>query len=233
MSALWWKKQKRYWELSNSLSFVFPAIADEEEAEDLREEMSSALGVPMPTCDAGSFIIAETAPPVVRTHAMPHCGLCQSDDLLLIDQEAEFRCEKCGLIVETIYGCLQCTHVSCVDCAPKHLEQAAYGKSMNEIAASFECTRERIRQVQAQALRKLRHPVRMRYLAPFVSDSYFDPTSAPLPRPIVGDCETCGSGVPALCKCNLCGGQVCFSCQRGPHDIACLNKRLRQPDGQS
>ena len=42
------------------------------------------------------------------------------------------------------------------------------GMTLQEIADNFEITRERIRQIESRALRKLRHPSRSRYLREFV-----------------------------------------------------------------
>ena len=43
-----------------------------------------------------------------------------------------------------------------------------YAMSLSEIAREFDCTRECIRQIEARALRKLRHPSRLHILAEFV-----------------------------------------------------------------
>ena len=41
--------------------------------------------------------------------------------------------------------------------------------TLEECGQEFEVTRERIRQIEAKALRKLRHPERSKYLKPFMS----------------------------------------------------------------
>ena len=39
--------------------------------------------------------------------------------------------------------------------------------TLEEVGQDFEVTRERIRQIESKALRKLRHPSRSKYLRPF------------------------------------------------------------------
>ena len=41
-------------------------------------------------------------------------------------------------------------------------------QTLEEVGRRFSVTRERIRQIEAKALRKLRHPSRMRHLRPFM-----------------------------------------------------------------
>ena len=42
--------------------------------------------------------------------------------------------------------------------------------TLEEVGKQFEVTRERIRQIEAKALRKLRHPTRSDYLRSFLDD---------------------------------------------------------------
>ena len=43
-----------------------------------------------------------------------------------------------------------------------------YARTLEEVGKQFTVTRERIRQIEAKALRKLRHPTRMRKLDGFL-----------------------------------------------------------------
>ena len=43
-----------------------------------------------------------------------------------------------------------------------------YARTLEEVGEMFNVTRERVRQIEAKALRKLRHPVRSKMLKPFV-----------------------------------------------------------------
>jgi RNA polymerase primary sigma factor len=42
--------------------------------------------------------------------------------------------------------------------------------TLEEVGKQFDVTRERIRQIEAKALRKLRHPTRSDYLRSFLDD---------------------------------------------------------------
>jgi RNA polymerase primary sigma factor len=43
-----------------------------------------------------------------------------------------------------------------------------YSRTLEEVGKQFNVTRERIRQIEAKALRKLRHPTRIRKLEGFI-----------------------------------------------------------------
>ena len=47
-----------------------------------------------------------------------------------------------------------------------------YSRTLEEVGKQFEVTRERIRQIEAKALRKMRHPTRIRKLEGFIEMSY-------------------------------------------------------------
>jgi RNA polymerase primary sigma factor len=50
------------------------------------------------------------------------------------------------------------------------LDQEGQERTLEEVGQNFNVTRERIRQIEAKALRKLRHPSRARLLKNFVED---------------------------------------------------------------
>jgi RNA polymerase primary sigma factor len=43
-----------------------------------------------------------------------------------------------------------------------------YARTLEEVGKQYKVTRERIRQIEAKALRKLRHPTRVRHLKGFL-----------------------------------------------------------------
>ena len=51
-----------------------------------------------------------------------------------------------------------------------------YSRTLEEVGKQFKVTRERIRQIEAKALRKLRHPTRVRHLQGFLE---IEETAAP------------------------------------------------------
>jgi RNA polymerase primary sigma factor len=48
--------------------------------------------------------------------------------------------------------------------------EVACDHTLEEVGQCFSVTRERIRQIEAQAIKKLRHPVRSKELRSFISD---------------------------------------------------------------
>ena len=46
-----------------------------------------------------------------------------------------------------------------------------YARTLEEVGKQYKVTRERIRQIEAKALRKLRHPTRIRHLQGFLEDA--------------------------------------------------------------
>jgi RNA polymerase primary sigma factor len=46
-----------------------------------------------------------------------------------------------------------------------------YGRTLEELGRQFKVTRERIRQIEAKALRKMRHPTRAHHLQGFLEVS--------------------------------------------------------------
>ena len=55
--------------------------------------------------------------------------------------------------------------------------------TLDQVAYFMRLTRERVRQIEAKALRKMRHPTRADHLAPFVDPNIAPPQPAPAPAP--------------------------------------------------
>jgi RNA polymerase primary sigma factor len=49
-----------------------------------------------------------------------------------------------------------------------------YARTLEEVGKQFRVTRERIRQIEAKALRKMRHPTRLRHLQGFLELEEFE-----------------------------------------------------------
>jgi DNA-directed RNA polymerase specialized sigma24 family protein len=69
-----------------------------------------------------------------------------------------------------------------------------FSRTLEEVGKQFNVTRERIRQIEAKALRKLRHPTRLRRLQGFINDETAVPSPAVAlapapPRPAPGSPE--------------------------------------------
>jgi RNA polymerase primary sigma factor len=56
-----------------------------------------------------------------------------------------------------------------------------YAYTLEEVGKIFSVTRERVRQIEAKAVRKLQHPVRSRRLSSFIDMSLIAPSDAPVP----------------------------------------------------
>ena len=56
-----------------------------------------------------------------------------------------------------------------------------FSRTLEEVGKQFNVTRERIRQIEAKALRKLRHPTRLRRLQGFINDETAIPPAPPPP----------------------------------------------------
>ena len=57
-----------------------------------------------------------------------------------------------------------------------------YTYTLEEVGRIFKVTRERVRQVEAKALRKLQHPVRSRKLSPFMDTNEQTPEESVVAR---------------------------------------------------
>ena len=56
-----------------------------------------------------------------------------------------------------------------------------YSRTLEEVGRQFRVTRERIRQIEAKALRKMRHPTRIRQLEGFLEAADLQTIAKPLP----------------------------------------------------
>jgi RNA polymerase primary sigma factor len=58
-----------------------------------------------------------------------------------------------------------------------------YSRTLEEVGRQFRVTRERIRQIEAKALRKMRHPTRIRQLEGFLEAADLKPAAGPAAKP--------------------------------------------------
>lgn len=76
-------------------------------------------------------------------------------------------------------GCVCCMVAMCHDCSDSH---SVHGLTLEQAGSFFEVSRERVRQVEAKAIRKLRHPSRSKFLAPFFNVSIPSPPPEDYPK---------------------------------------------------
>ena len=78
----------------------------------------------------------------------------------------EWRCVHCQELFTEGFGCTLCVEPICVSCVEGHSKD----ETLVSIGQYLGITRESVRQAEAKALRKLRHPSRLKFLAPFIKE---------------------------------------------------------------
>ncbi len=86
----------------------------------------------------------------------------------------KWRCANCDEWFTVGFLCQRCVATVCPNCVTPsgHCCSAPMERTLEDVAKSFGVTRERIRQMEAKALRKLRHPSRRKHLEGFTDRRY-------------------------------------------------------------
>lgn len=82
------------------------------------------------------------------------------------DKARSWRCAHCATYAFAGLGCVRCLAFVCVQCvrAEKHVHHDRREDTLQEVADEFGVSKERARQIEMRAMRKLRHPSRLKYL---------------------------------------------------------------------
>ena len=104
-----------------------------------------------------AFIETQVVPVIVR-HALAGRCLVKTDDALFQDETAvdmmlDTLTERERRVLSLRFGLVD-----------------GYSRTLEEVGKQFKVTRERIRQIEAKALRKLKHPSRSRSLRSFLDN---------------------------------------------------------------
>ena len=154
---MWLERMKKFGSLyapthNEAMFRIIAADIEEELGFGIEEKPNSVVGID---------IWESEASPGSRER----CNHCHSWDVYQFSCEAGWACEDCRSPHTTIWGCLGCLKVVCDECVWR---SASMGMTLEEIGKYFEVTKERIRQTEAKALRKLQHPSRSKFLYEFV-----------------------------------------------------------------
>ncbi|UCC75241.1 MAG: hypothetical protein JSV86_18545 [Gemmatimonadota bacterium] len=169
-AKLWWQTGRLYgdlWEWCEAES-LRDAFASAGMA--ITEEFRTAPGVDyaaLELCGRGADPARPVAP--VRYFA--------------IETEIAYRCTDCRKHFQAGWGCLSCAEPVCAKCVRNHdcadvdrgtrptpFDETSTAHTLEEVAHAFGVSRERIRQMQNKAIRKLRHPTRLKELQEFAAD---------------------------------------------------------------
>jgi RNA polymerase primary sigma factor len=156
-------------ETTNKLNRIWRQILQEMGREPTVEE----LAVKMETSEAKVLQILKIAKePISLETPIGNEGDSQIGDFIA-DESSESPQESA-----TLQALSEATHQILASLPPREAKvlRMRFGIDMNtehtleEVGKQFEVTRERIRQIEAKALRKLRHPVRANYLRSFLDE---------------------------------------------------------------
>lgn len=116
-------------------------------------------------------------------------------------------CAHCNKPFTEGFWCIDCIDPVCSECTADHSAQrSSFAMTLEAVALNFEVSRERIRQVEAKALRKLRHPSRAKFFK-----EYTDPDYLKISEPMIEttrDIKHCGvmlQRVGDVVYCPRCG----------------------------
>lgn len=166
----------------------------------VRRDTEEFLGFsPDPQCEPG--------PHAVQGFARQGPG--HGASVVPVSHEAGWSCEWCGTPFGSGYACLICVWPLCEKCARSHATASGGGLTLEEVGKHIGVTRDRVRQIEAKALRKLRHPSRCRRLAEFLDRELMEPRGiAEFPEYTADERLCCGRPLrrtDSIAYCGSCG----------------------------
>ena len=127
-------------------------------------------------CNLGSFYIRECRRRYVRDNLCSYIMDCKPE---VTKQVFKDSCKQPTVLQEVAYNCLRDEIMEVLDTLTVRERKVMvyrYGldgngeKSLADVGRLFDVTMERVRQIEAKALRKLRHPVRANQLKDYLDD---------------------------------------------------------------